>query len=87
MKIQFFTMAPGTNATEIQSSSVVLRPRHRLVTLHEMYPASSETSYDGHVAVHQTCVPACPVLVIKVAAVSTGVSSIHRSVQHLILPA
>ena len=54
-------MAPGTHATENQSAgSVVLRPRHRLENLSwEMNPASSEESYDGHVAVQQTCVPAC----------------------------
>ena len=53
--------APGTHATENQSAgSVVLRPRHRLENLSwEMNPASSEESYDGHVAVQQTCVPAC----------------------------
>ena len=55
-------MTPGTHATENQSAgSVVLRPRHRLenlLYLWEMNPASSEESYDGHVAVQQTCVPA-----------------------------
>merc|ERR1712243_376551 len=55
-------MAPGTHATENQSAgSVVLRPHHRLenlLYLWEMNPASSEESYDGHVAVQQTCVPA-----------------------------
>ena len=34
-----------------QAGSLVLRPRHRLETLTEMNPASSEKSYDGHVAV------------------------------------
>ena len=51
-------MTPGTHATENQSAgSVVLRPRHRLenlLYLWEMNPASSEKSYDGHVAVQQT---------------------------------
>ena len=39
--------------------SVVLRPRHRLENLNEMNPASSEESYDGHVAVQPTSVPTC----------------------------
>ena len=43
----------------------------------KMNPASSEESYDGHVAVHQTCVPVCPVFVIKIAPVSTGVPAPH----------
>ena len=72
----------GDNATEIQSSvtwnyALALR----LENLPEMYPASSEPSYDGHGELNQHCVPACHVFVIKVAAVSSRVSS-TTSCQH-----
>ena len=53
-----FTMVPGTHATEIQSfSHVVLRP---------CLPQSSELSYNGHGELNRHCIPASPVLVIKV---------------------
>ena len=62
-----FTMTPGTNATEIQSSVTwYYALALRLENLPEMYPASSKPSYDGHGELFKTWDPASQVLVIVV---------------------
>ena len=75
----------GDQRSEIQSSvtwyyALALRSEN----LHEMNPASSEPSYDGHGELKKHCVPACPVLVTHYSQVAVQTT---EKVQHHIMPA
>ena len=63
----------GDDATEIQSSVTwYYALALRLVNLPEMYPASSEPSYDGHGELNQHCVPACRHVLVTHATVPSS---------------